>query len=183
MSDTKQEGIIADSRPADEVSDEKVLIAEAAAGFANERELGPLAALKAYPWAIVWSLVMALCVIMEGYDTALLGSFSHTVCSPNSSSVSLLIVMFVFSIVPNQIWPLCRSHAVYTQRISAHGSMAIWGEPVNQCWRLYRTILNGWLVTAFGQRRVVLWSLIILMGLIFLPFFAPIRALIFRTAL
>lgn len=75
MSDTKQEGIIADSRPADEVSDEKVLIAEAAAGFANERELDPLAALKAYPWAIVWSLVMALCVIMEGYDTALLGSF------------------------------------------------------------------------------------------------------------
>jgi SP family general alpha glucoside:H+ symporter-like MFS transporter len=72
MSDTKQEGIIADSRPADEVSDEKVLIAEAAAGFANERELGPLAALKAYPWAIVWSLVMALCVIMEGYD---IGSF------------------------------------------------------------------------------------------------------------
>lgn len=34
-------------------------------------------------------------------------------------------------------------------------------------------IINGWLVTAFGQRRVVLWSLICMMALIFIPFFAP----------
>jgi SP family general alpha glucoside:H+ symporter-like MFS transporter len=54
---------------------EKALIAEAQVGFADEKELGPLAALKAYSNAVLWSLVFAACVIMEGYDTALLGSF------------------------------------------------------------------------------------------------------------
>jgi SP family general alpha glucoside:H+ symporter-like MFS transporter len=59
----------------DEVINEKQLIAEAAAGFETERELGPWEAAKAYPQAIGWALVMALCVIMEGYDTSLLGNF------------------------------------------------------------------------------------------------------------
>lgn len=76
MSGPRKDVISAGSRHADDdVRDEKVLVTAAAAGFANEKELGPLAALRAYPWAVVWSIVMALCVIMEGYDTALLGSF------------------------------------------------------------------------------------------------------------
>jgi hypothetical protein len=54
---------------------DKVLEADAAIGFAVEKELGPWEAAKAYPNAILWALVMAACVIMEGYDTALLGSF------------------------------------------------------------------------------------------------------------
>jgi hypothetical protein len=54
---------------------EKVLVVDAAIGFAVEKELGPWEAVKAYPNAILWALVMAACVIMEGYDTALLGSF------------------------------------------------------------------------------------------------------------
>lgn len=53
----------------------KVLEADAAIGFAVEKELGPWEAAKAYPSAILWAFVMAACVIMEGYDTALLGSF------------------------------------------------------------------------------------------------------------
>lgn len=59
----------------DEVFNEKQLIAEAAAGFETEKELGPWEAVKVYPQAIGWALVMALCVIMEGYDTSLLGNF------------------------------------------------------------------------------------------------------------
>jgi MFS transporter, SP family, general alpha glucoside:H+ symporter len=59
----------------EEKGSEKVLIAEAQVGFADEKELGPLAALKTYSNAVLWSLVFAACVIMEGYDTALLGSF------------------------------------------------------------------------------------------------------------
>jgi MFS transporter, SP family, general alpha glucoside:H+ symporter len=58
-----------------EVRSEKVLIAEAQVGFADEKELGSWAALQTYSNAVLWSLVFAACVIMEGYDTALLGSF------------------------------------------------------------------------------------------------------------
>ena len=61
--------------PNDEEHNEKVFTAEAQIGFSDEKELGPWAARKAYPYAVMWSLVMASCVIMEGYDTALLGSF------------------------------------------------------------------------------------------------------------
>jgi SP family general alpha glucoside:H+ symporter-like MFS transporter len=37
----------------------------------------------------------------------------------------------------------------------------------------FGTILNGYLVSRYGQRRVVIWSLVVLIGGIFLPFFAP----------
>lgn len=59
----------------DEKWDGKALQEEAAEVFIDEKELGPMEALKAYPMAVVWSLVMATCVIMEGYDTNLLGNF------------------------------------------------------------------------------------------------------------
>lgn len=59
----------------DEKWDGKALQQEAAEVFVDEKELGPREALKAYPMAVVWSLVMATCVIMEGYDTNLMGNF------------------------------------------------------------------------------------------------------------
>jgi SP family general alpha glucoside:H+ symporter-like MFS transporter len=37
----------------------------------------------------------------------------------------------------------------------------------------FAAILNGWLVPAYGQRRVVMWSLVLIIGGIFFPFFAP----------
>lgn len=36
-----------------------------------EHELTPMQAIKAYPMAIFWSLMVSMCVIMEGYDTIL----------------------------------------------------------------------------------------------------------------
>jgi SP family general alpha glucoside:H+ symporter-like MFS transporter len=33
-----------------------------------EHHLGPLAAVKAYPMAIFWSVMVSMCVIMEGYE-------------------------------------------------------------------------------------------------------------------
>ena len=37
----------------------------------------------------------------------------------------------------------------------------------------FGSLLNGHLVSKYGQRRVVLWSLVGLIGGIFFPFFAP----------
>ena len=89
MEDVVEETRVGDQLTNDEKQNVKILTAEAEVGFAEERELGPLAALKAYPYAVLWSLVMATCVIMEGYDTALLGNFfayrmafSHQPSSP-----------------------------------------------------------------------------------------------------
>ena len=51
-------------------------LSEAAQGRAKlESDLSPLQAIKAYPMAIFRSLLVSSCVIMEGYDTILIGNF------------------------------------------------------------------------------------------------------------
>jgi SP family general alpha glucoside:H+ symporter-like MFS transporter len=54
---------------------ERSLGLEAQQVYIDEKELGPLEAIRCFPKAILWSLVMSTCVIMEGYDTNLLGNF------------------------------------------------------------------------------------------------------------
>lgn len=44
-------------------------------GIIDEKDLNVRDAIKAYPQAILWSLVFSTCVIMEGYDTNLLSNF------------------------------------------------------------------------------------------------------------
>lgn len=56
------------------ISDE-VLNQAALEGTADEHELTVRGAIEAYPHAIMWALVSATCVIMEGYDTNLLSNF------------------------------------------------------------------------------------------------------------
>lgn len=41
----------------------------------KEKEMTIRQAINAYPMAIFWSLIISTCVIMEGYDTNLLGNF------------------------------------------------------------------------------------------------------------
>jgi SP family general alpha glucoside:H+ symporter-like MFS transporter len=41
----------------------------AAEGALKEHSLSPMAAVRAYPMAIFWSLMVSMCVVMEGYDT------------------------------------------------------------------------------------------------------------------
>lgn len=48
-------------------------LAEAQAANAHEHSLTVREALKAYPWAVFWSLVVSMSIIMEGYDTILIG--------------------------------------------------------------------------------------------------------------
>ena len=41
----------------------------------DEKEMTIMEAIKAHKKAVLWSLVISTCVIMEGYDTNLLGNF------------------------------------------------------------------------------------------------------------
>ena len=41
----------------------------------DEKAMTTMQAVRANPAAICWSLVISTCVIMEGFDTALLGNF------------------------------------------------------------------------------------------------------------
>ncbi|KAI2642350.1 general alpha-glucoside permease [Xylaria nigripes] len=63
------------ARIADDVEDFMTLVSEA--NEANERERGMklLHAFKIYPKAIGWSMLLSSCLIMEGYQTAVVGSY------------------------------------------------------------------------------------------------------------
>lgn len=54
---------------------QKVLAQNAEDSIAVEHKLTPLEAIKSYPMAIFWSLIISTCVIMEGYDQILVQSF------------------------------------------------------------------------------------------------------------
>lgn len=46
----------------------KHLEALAKNGAENEHKITPMEALKAYPMAVFWSLMVSMCVIMEGFS-------------------------------------------------------------------------------------------------------------------
>ncbi|RDW68766.1 uncharacterized protein DSM5745_08526 [Aspergillus mulundensis] len=48
---------------------------EAQAANAAEHSMTVRQALRAYPWAVIWSLTISMSIIMEGYDTNLIGNF------------------------------------------------------------------------------------------------------------
>jgi len=45
----------------------KALVENAAVGNDTEHELSPLQAIKAYPMAVFWCLIVSLCVVMVSY--------------------------------------------------------------------------------------------------------------------
>lgn len=51
------------------------LASNAKAAVEYEHAIGSREAIKAYPKAILWCLAVSMCVIMEGYDTILIGNF------------------------------------------------------------------------------------------------------------
>jgi SP family general alpha glucoside:H+ symporter-like MFS transporter len=50
-------------------------VADAHLANINEHEITVRKALRAYPYAALWSLVVSMSIIMEGYDTNLIGNF------------------------------------------------------------------------------------------------------------
>lgn len=54
--------------------DDKVLVSEAKHASDAEHNMTLLTAIKTYPKAIAWSVLLSSTLIMEGYDLALLGS-------------------------------------------------------------------------------------------------------------
>jgi len=119
-------------------------------GAILEYTLSPWEAVKAYPMAIFWALIVSMCVIMEGYDTILIGNFyAYPTFAAKYGTY--------YPGVGNQL-----SAAWQAGLGNASGVGAFFG-----------VLLNGYLVEKFGQKRVLLSSLIVLSAFIFMTFFAP----------
>ncbi|KDN64652.1 putative sugar porter family MFS transporter [Colletotrichum sublineola] len=115
-----------------------------------ERSLTRREAIRAYPMAIFWSLVVSLCVIMEGYDTILISSFfahpefAHKYGDGKDSQGR------------DQLSPLWQAILGNSSTVGC----------------IFGVIANGFIVERHGQKVALIGSLCVLSGCIFITFFA-----------
>lgn len=125
------------------------LVSDAREAAQQERLMPLWTACKLYPKAILFSMGLSLAVIMEGYDTWLLGSlygvpsFSKKFGKPTSTG----------------------SFTVTAQWQSALTN----GQAAGQ---IIGLLINGIISDRFGYRKTMTGSLVVLTGLLFLQFFA-----------
>ncbi|RDL33199.1 Uncharacterized protein BP5553_08638 [Venustampulla echinocandica] len=133
----------------------KTLEQAAEQGTIDEMDLDVRAAIKAYPAAILWSLVFSTCVIMEGYDTNLLSNFF--------AYPSFLIRYGNFVGVTPSTPVGYQLTAAWQAGLSQSGGVG----------SIIGCIVSGYLVSKFGSKPVVLGALIALSLAVFVVFFAP----------
>ncbi|RSH79631.1 uncharacterized protein EHS24_009283 [Apiotrichum porosum] len=134
-----------------DIKNPDVLEIEAKEALATEHALTTAQAVRAYPMAIFWCLMVSMCVIMEGYDTILIGNF--------------------------YAYPaFAKKYGQYIDESGQHQLSAAWQAGLGNssgvgCF--FGVLINGFLVNKFGQKRVLLASLVVLSCFLFIVFFAP----------
>lgn len=125
--------------------------ADATSATADEHNTTFLEAVKRYPKAAAWSGVVSLCIIMDGYDTALMGG------------------LFGFPAFQKKYGQEIGDTGKYT--LDAQWQMALgMGATVGN---VIGITLNGYLADRFGHKKVLHAGLFVLTGLIFIQVFAP----------
>ncbi|KAK9323817.1 general substrate transporter [Lipomyces orientalis] len=128
----------------------KELNLNAKTGAEVEQYLSPLQAIKVYKKAVFWSLVVSMCVIMEGYDTSLISNFFAYPSFAKKYG----------EYFPGVGYQLTAAWQAGFSNATGVGSF-------------FGVIANGFLVDIFGQKRVLIGALCALSGFIFIMFFAP----------
>ncbi len=143
--DSKQAAAIASN-----VEDYDALVHDAAEATQAQEQMSLAKAIKTYPNAIMFSLILSLAVIMEGYDTLLIGNFfampafarKYGVCNAEGK---------------------CEIPAPWQSGLT-NGS---------QVGSIIGLQLTGIASERYGYRRTILVALAFMTAFIFIPFFAP----------
>ncbi|CAI7664481.1 unnamed protein product [Penicillium glandicola] len=123
---------------------------EAHAAIEKEHNMTPMQALKLYPKAVAWSLLLSCAIIMEGYDVVLIGSF------------------FAFPAF-NEKYGGIMSDGTY-------GLAASWQAGLTNamsCGQILGLFVNGIVSERYGYRKTLMACLASTVGFIFILFFAP----------
>ncbi|MCJ1291369.1 hypothetical protein MMC34_002912 [Xylographa carneopallida] len=115
-----------------------------------EHHMAPWQAVKTYPMAIFWAVLVSMCVVMEGYDTILIGNFFAYPTFAQKYG----------TLVPGSGYQLTAPWQAGVSDASGVGAF-------------FGALANGYLVTWLGHKRVLLGSLVVLSCFIFMTFFAP----------
>ena len=126
-----------------------------AAQVATEKEhaMSLWQGIKLYPKAIGWSVLLSTAIVMEGYDVVLMGSF------------------FAF--------PAFQKKYGDQQPDGSYQLSAPWQAGLANamnCGQILGLFANGIISERFGYRRTMLASLFMVVGFIFILFFAPNKA-------
>jgi SP family general alpha glucoside:H+ symporter-like MFS transporter len=117
----------------------------------REHNLTVRDAIRKYPHALFWCLMVSMCVVMEGYDLNLLNNF--------------------------YAYPaFAKRYGTWNEATQNYQLSAPWQAGLGNAsgvGAFFGTLLNGYLVTKFGHVRVLIGALVTLSGLIFIVFFAP----------
>lgn len=117
----------------------------------DEKSMGLFQAIKLYPKAVGWSVVLSSALIMEGYDLALLGSLYG---SPQ------------FNRKYGVLNPTSGKYSVPASWQSALSNGARAGEVIG-------LIINGFVSERYGYRKTMIGALVAMTAFIFILFFAP----------
>ncbi|KAH7630974.1 general substrate transporter [Sordaria sp. MPI-SDFR-AT-0083] len=128
-----------------------VVLVEAKQAADTEHEMTLLRAIKLYPKAIGWSVLLSSTLIMEGYDLALLGSLY---ASP------------VFNQKFGEFDAEKGKYAVSAAWQSGLSNGARAGE-------IFGLIFAGWAADRIGYKNTTIASLVLMIAFIFVLFFAP----------
>lgn len=117
----------------------------------DEKSMGLIQAIKLYPKAVGWSVVLSSALIMEGYDLALLGSLYG---SPQFN----------------------RKYGVLNPATGRYGVRASWQSALSNGARageVIGLIINGFVSERYGYRKTMMGALMAMNAFIFILFFAP----------
>ncbi|KAM0425414.1 hypothetical protein ACHAPT_009471 [Fusarium lateritium] len=125
-------------------------LADAQDATIREHEMKLRDALKRYPKAALWSLAMSSAIIMEGYDTMLMGNFyAH---------------------------PTFQRHYGIHVKGGSYEIPSDWQAGLSNgsaCGQLIGLLLAGYISERFGFRKTMMGGLSLIIALIFILFFAP----------
>jgi SP family general alpha glucoside:H+ symporter-like MFS transporter len=122
---------------------------DAKASTEKEHSMTLWQALKLYPKAVGWSLLLSTAIIMEGYDTALLGSFYAF--PPFAQKYGTLQPNGEYQL--SAAWQAGLSNGVFVGEILG-------------------LFINGIVSERYGYRKTMITCLFLIVGFIFIPFFA-----------
>ncbi|KAF4972507.1 hypothetical protein FSARC_931 [Fusarium sarcochroum] len=135
----------------DDKMDYEVDKPDAREATAREHSLTFRESIRLYPRAIGFSLLFSTAIIMEGYDLSLLGSFY---------GYEAFKQKFGNEIDQNGNRIISADWQTYIQV----GGM---------CGQIIGLYINGWVSDHFGYKKTMMASQVLMIGLIFFPFFAP----------
>ncbi|KAL7911352.1 general substrate transporter [Trichoderma velutinum] len=117
----------------------------------DEHSLSIKEAFKRYPSSVFWAIAMSLTIVMEGYDTILIGS------------------LFAYPSFVDK-------YGVYESNLGQKSITGAWQAGLvnaSSCGAIIGLVINGYVTEKFGHRIVTMTALIVMSAFIFITFFAP----------